>query len=223
MRVKFFCLAVALVSLAGCARERQSRLPELVSTMDGQEKQACLDIFPQGNWQFVHSIQFSMKGGRGSEVLGVTSIGKEKIESALVTVEGLTLFEAAFDNNGRIDVHRAIPPFDGLEFAKGLVADIRAIFRPPSGVMIASGHLPDGNPVCRFSDDDARVVDILPHVNGCWVIEIYSPEKLRDRSIVAKECRQKEGRPIPGYLELTSSGPTGYSLKMTLIRADVLP
>jgi len=223
MRVQFLCLAVALVSLAGCAGERRSRLPELVSTTDGQEKQACMAVFPQGNWQFVHSIEFSMKGGAGSEVLGVTSIGNDQIESALVTVEGLTLFEAAFGNKGRIDVHRAVPPFDGPEFARGLFADIRAIFRRPSGVMTGSRHLPDGNTVCRFSDDDARVVDILPNVNGCWAIETYSPEKLRDRSIVAKDCRQQGGRSIPGYLELTTSGSTGYTLKMTLIRADVLP
>ena len=102
---------------------------------DGQGKDSCAAVFPQGKWQFAHAIDFAMRDGSGTPVIGVTSLTGNDIDCALITVEGLTLFEAAFHHDGSIEVRRAVPPFDGPDFAKGMIADIRAIFQPPTGSM----------------------------------------------------------------------------------------
>lgn len=222
MRLQLLFLSVVLFGLVACAREHRSQLPELAGVVNDQGRQACGEIFPQGKWQFVHSIDFVMQGGSGSTVLGVTSITGGDIACALVTVEGLTLFEAVFGHDGQIEVRRAVPPFDGPEFAGGLLRDIRAIFQPPSGNMIITGQLADGIPVCRYTGGDTEVVDVLPDVNGCWQIRSYNQEQLLNRSIVGQACRQQGENPIPEYLEMKIYGPTGYTLKMTLIRADAL-
>lgn len=222
MKQQFFCLWLILFGLVACAGEPRSRLPELAGVAGGQGRLACSVIFPKGKWQFVHSIDFTMQGGSRSSVLGVTSLVGDDLECALITVEGLTLFEAIFHHDGRIEVRRAVPPFDSPEFANGLLRDIRAIFQPPSGNMITTGQLADGMPVCRYAGADAEVVDVLPDVNGCWQIRSYAPERVLDRSIVGQSCRQQGASPIPDYLELKTYGPTGYTLKMTLIRADAL-
>jgi len=222
MRLQLICLSLVLFGLVACAREQRTQLPALAGVAGDQGRQACREIFPQGKWQFVHSIDFAMQGGPGSTVLGVTSITEGDIACALLTVEGLTLFEAVFDHDGKIGVRRAVPPFDGPEFAKGLLRDIRAIFQPPSGNMITAGQVADGIPVCRYAGGDAEAVDVLPDVNDCWQIRSYNQEHLLDRSIIGQSCRQLHGYPVPDYLELRIYGPTGYTLKMTLIRADAL-
>lgn len=223
MKLRRLCLAAVLIGLVGCAREHRLRPPELTGIADGRGTRNCTAVFPKGKWQFVHSIDFAMADGSGSAVLGVTNLAGDDLECALVTVEGLTLFEAVFRHDGSTEVRRAVPPFDGPEFAKGLLRDIRMIFQPPPGIMTVGGRLPDGSPVCRYTGADEGLVDVLPESDGCWQIRSYTSDKQPDRFIVGRSCRQKDAHPIPDNLELQAYGPAGYTLKMTLIRAERLP
>lgn len=223
MKRRLLCLSVALFGLVACAGEQRLRPPELTGMEDGRETQACAAVFPEGKWQFVHSIDFAMPDGSGSAVLGVTNLAGDDLECALITVEGLTLFEAVFRHDGSTQVRRAVPPFDGPEFAKGLLRDIRMIFQPPPGIMTAGGRLPDGSPVCRYIGADEGLVDVLPESDGCWQIRSYTADKQPDRTIVGRSCRQQDAHPIPDNLELQAYGLAGYTLKMTLIRAERLP
>lgn len=118
MKNPLVSLFVLLILLAGCAAEKQMRLPQMVGTADdGQQKNGCAAVFPQGKWQFIHSIEFTMKDGAGPPLIGVTTIDGNTIGCALVTVEGLTLFEAVYQGKESAVIRRAVPPFDKPEFA----------------------------------------------------------------------------------------------------------
>jgi hypothetical protein len=223
MKSYTFCLLFILLFIAACAADPQSRLPEMTAAEDRQGEDVCMDVFPQvngGKWQFVHSIDFTMKDGAGTTVVGVTTLDENGIECALVTVEGLTLFEAAFSHDKSFEIRRAIPPFDNPEFAKGLINDIRAIFQPPAGTKMRTGHLAGAGSVCRYVKVDGAVVDVLPDIDGCLQIKNYNPNLILVRSIIGQSCRKIGASLIPDYIELKTFGRTGYTLKMTLISAD---
>lgn len=211
-------LPALLFFLVACAAGPQAPLPELTDTDEGQGEDGCSAVFPQGKWQFVHAIDFVMKDRSGTPVIGVTSLTDDGIDCALITIEGLTLFEAAFLHNGSIEVRRAVPPFDGPDFAKGLIVDIRAIFQQPTGSM-KMGQVAGKTAVCRYIDQ-GLVVDVLPDVDDCWQIKSYTSDLKIDRSIDGRSCRKKGSNLIPDYLELQTYGQAGYTLKMTLITAD---
>ncbi len=212
-------LSAVLLLLVACAGVN-SPLPPLSETVVVKESQACTRIFPQGKWQFVHSIDFSMAGGAGSTLLGVTTLSGKSFQCALVTVEGFTLFEAVYHGDKSIEVRRAVPPFDNKGFAEGMVRDIRAIFQPPQRVKVEYGEVAGAGATCRYYDVEGRVVDVLSEIDDCWQIKGYTLDLVLDRSIVGRSCRKKESSLIPEYLELKSHGRSGYTLKMTLIRVD---
>jgi hypothetical protein len=227
MRPYSLFLSVLLLGLVACAGKTQFRLPQLVEAAESQVEDGCAAVFPQGSRQFVHAIDFTMQDGSGTAVVGVTSLNDDNIACALVTVEGLTLFEAVFRHDESFTVKRAVPPFDTPEFAQGLIGDIRAIFQPPSG-HASRGQLLLPAPaagltaVCRYKVPDGRVVDVLPDVDGCWQIKSYTPDGVMDRTIVGQSCKEQSTGLTPDYIELKTYGRTGYTLNMTLIRADTI-
>lgn len=225
MKPSCLFFSILLFGLVACAAETQLRLPQLTGVSESLGENGCAAVFPQGNRQFVHAIDFTMQDGSGTAVVGVTSLNDNTIACALVTVEGLTLFEAVFHYDGSFVVKRAVPPFDAPEFATGLIGDIRAIFQPPPGHgsrgQVLLPALEGGlTAVCRYKDPDGRVVDVLPDVDGCWQIRSYAPDGVMDRAIVGRSCKVQSTGMLPDYIELTTYGRTGYTLKMTLIRAD---
>lgn len=226
MRPYFFCWLALPFLLFGCAAEKQFHLPHLVNvndvdaTLDEHGVQNCKNVFPKGNWQFVHSIDFSMRDGSGTTVVGVTTLTGNNMSCALVTVEGLTLFAADFHQDNSFKIRRAVPPFNTDEFASGMMGDIRAIFQPPSGTNVQQGQLDGTTSVCRYQGQDGGVVDVLPNVEDCWQIKSYTPALNMNRSIVGQSCRKVESISIPDYLLLKTYGQAGYTLKLKLISAD---
>jgi len=220
MRLRFFCLMITLFCLVACAPTTRSPLPAV--KVDGRARAECAKVFPKGHWQFVHSIDFRLEGGSGTTVIGVSNLDGDAISCALITLEGLTLFEATCHADRRLEVGRAVPPFDRPGFAQGLIADIRTIFQAPQG-QESSGYLKDGSGSCRFTEPDGSVIDVLLAKDACWQIKRYSAELVLDRRITAGNCTKKEPDLIPDVIELTGYGRRGYSLKMTLIRADYFP
>lgn len=222
MKSYCLCLSVIVFLLVGCAAEKPLRLPGLSVAEDAQGGNSCVEIFPQGKWQFVHSIDFSMRDRAGTTMIGAITLDGNDIQCTLMTVEGFTLFEALFHDDTNFEVHRAVPPFDTSTFAKGLIRDIRAIFEPPPSSNMRAGTLADGTPVCRYTATAGSVVDILPERDACWQIKSYTAELEMDRSIVGRSCRRNGSSLIPDSLELKVPGRNGYTLKMNLISADNL-
>lgn len=227
MRPYSLLLSALLLGLVACAGKTQFRPPQLVEAVESQGEDGCAAVFPQGNRQFVHAIDFTMQNGSGTAVVGVTSLKDNDIACALVTVEGLTLFEAVFRHDESFTVKRAVPPFDSPAFAQGLIGDIRAIFQPPPGrgsrgQLLLPAPTAGMTAVCRYKDTAGGVVDVLPEVDGCWQIRSYTPDGVMDRTIVGRSCKEQGAGLIPDYIELRTYGRSGYTLKMTLIRADTI-
>ncbi len=219
MKLPAFLLLILLLGLTGCAAQQPS-LPEL--TVEAGEERGCASVFPQGRWEFVHTIEFSMADGSGATVLGVTSLAGDEIACALMTVEGFTLFEAVYREKGGLEVRRAVPPFDKPAFAEGLMEDVRTIFRAPSSTKVQYGRAAGKIPICRYTGAEGRTTDILPAMDGCWQIRTYNADQTMNRSVAGRSCRKEGEGLIPEHLELKGFGQAAYTLKMTLIHAENL-
>jgi len=221
----YLALIVLLAILSSCAAWKHQAPPPLTPLPSKQNATKCSAIFPQGNWQFVHSLNFSRADGRGTTVIGITTLTENDLHTALLTVEGLTLFEANFFRDSEFEVHRAVPPFDNPNFAKGMMNDIRTIFRPPVGSLRFSSTTAS-QAVCRYTDNDGRITDVLPDFDDyrgdCWRIRRYSAEQDIDLAVVGTSCLNIMSAVIPEHLELRSYGIAGYTIKMKLLSADRL-
>ncbi len=219
--MKPFLPSILFMCLAACAAERRP-MPELTVSEDMTGAKGCEAVYPQGRWQFIHSIDFSMQDGSGGTVIGVTSLAGEEITCVLMTIEGFTLFEAAYREGKALAVQRAVAPFDKPAFAEGLMRDVRMIFLAPPANTMLYGRSADNAPVCRYTGIDGQIIDILPAVDDCWQIRTYTSALIMDRSIVGRSCKKMGNNLIPEHLELRGFGQAGYTLKMTLIQAESL-
>ena len=208
--------------LSACTVTSREPLPNLMTAVPGasQAQSACAAPFPRGRWQLVHAIAFHLADGSSGDALGVLLLDGRKINCALMTVEGLTLFEARSSGPEDLEVVRALPPFANRHFAAGLMSDLRTLIQPPVG-LVEYGSLADGSPVCR-SLAGREVTDILPQPDGCWQLHTYSDQR-RTRTVAARACEPAGSAVLPRPLELTAPGPAGYTLNLRLISAEPLP
>jgi len=179
---------------------------------------ACDVPFPDGRWQFLHTIEARMPGGSKGVLMGVTVISSHtrSVRCVIMTVEGLVLFEAEYDR--QLVVHRGIEPFDSPEFARGLMEDIRLIFFRPRGAMIDIGRLKDGARICRYQDSEGRVHDTIIHENSSWELRQYDYHRKRIRTVRAVPSERSAAQ-FPQFFELTAHGNHEYQLTMTLVEA----
>lgn len=216
------------VLLAACARTGPEPLPPMTPSGPGPVADRCAALFVQGRWQMLHAIEFRLADGTSGNALGVLILDGRDLSCALMTVEGLTLFEAHSPEDGPLEVLRALPPFTGGAFAAGLIADVRTLFQPPVGIA-SFGRLTDGSPLCRYAADQA-VTDVLPGTDGCFRLSTYAPtpasgngSPVRTRTVEARACRMTGGISLPHEVTLTGHGPAGYTLNLRLLGAEPLP
>jgi hypothetical protein len=185
----------------------------------------CNLPFPQGKWEFVHYIEATLPGGKKGFVTGVTVISPMtgSIDCVIMTLEGFVLFNARSDQG--LVVNRALAPFDKIEFAKGLMRDIRLIFLQPDGCFVGAGLLEDGFPTCRYETREGETIDIVTFSDGSWEIRRYGTTRRLTRTIRASHPVRAgcfaEGA-IPSRLELKAYGLWGYELSMDLVSASRL-
>ena len=200
-----------------------ARLPAITpkdgafSPETGKALEACR-IFPEGTWQFLHSIRAEMPGGRSFIMMGLTIMSSrlQTHRSVIMTLEGFVIFDGEYDRG--IIVHRALPPFDSPHFAGGLMQDIRLVFFEPEGPVVAFGELKDGSVVRRHQASDGSTVDVEALPDRDWRIRHYSPSQRLTRTVRALHAG---GGPsgFPATIELTACGDHSYSLVMTLVEA----
>lgn len=179
---------------------------------------ACDVPFPDGRWQFLHTIEAQLPGGSKGVLMGVTVISSHtrSVRCVIMTVEGLVLFEAEYDR--QLVIHRGIEPFDSPEFARGLMEDIRLIFFRPRGAMIAIGRLKEDARICRFQDIEGRILDTVIYETGSWELRQYSNQQRLTRFVRAVPGERSAAQ-FPQFLELTAHGIHEYQLAMTLVEA----
>lgn len=175
-------------------------------------------IFPEGEWQFLHSIRAEMPGGRNFTMMGLTLMSSrlQTRRSVIMTLEGLVIFDGEYD--GQIIVHRALPPFDSPHFAGGLMEDIRLVFFEPDDPVVAFGRLADGSMVRRHQTPHGDTVDIEALPGGDWQIQRYSPSHSLTRTVRARHgAGDRAG--FPETIELRACGEQTYRLVMNLLEA----
>jgi hypothetical protein len=222
MKPVTFALLILLPGLGACTVNARKVLPEITVVSDQAVTQKCQSLFFQGEWQFVHTIDFSLAGGTSSTVIGVTSLAADSLTCLLTTVEGFTLFQATARDGKGIAVQRAVPPFDRPAFAEGLLEDVRTIFLAPQAPAIQSGFTPDEVATCRYLKNDGRTTDVLQVTDEHWQIQTYDAGQRLERFVALQECQKEGNALIPKQLELKGFGQTDYTLKMTLIHAEKL-
>ena len=206
--------ALAATLLPACAGPRHIRPGQV-------NPELCRLPFSSTGCRYIHGLDAELPGGARMTVMGVAVIDPEAdtIQAAIMTLEGLVLFDAA-SKGGSLQVHRALPPFDVPQFAEGLMQDVRFIFMFPAREPKTTGRLDDGSSVCRYQDNFGVTVDVIIRSGQSWEVGQYSAKgkKLRGLKIGAL----KNG--IPGRLEFEALSPRPYALHMKLISAEpVLP
>lgn len=217
-RVAAYSLLLTLC-LSGCAVHRQ--VPVL-TPLGGISAQNVPAIFPVGRWQFVHAIDFSADSRGGATVIGIVRLEEGGLEVALVTVEGLTLFEAGKMDGKKPVVRRALSPFDSKSFAADLLADVEMMFRSPAGNPTL-GRGPGGELIWRYRGADGKLTDLLTEEAGCWRLNRYDSARALLRQLEATQCREEAGFLLPGLMELHATEPAEYRLRMRLLSATRLP
>jgi hypothetical protein len=204
----FLCLACA--RLPAITPVDGGRLP-------GTGRGPC-SVFPEGNWQFLHAIKAELTGGVSFMSLGLTVMSSRNRtnRSVIMTFEGFVLFDGEYD--GRLIVHRALPPFDSPHFAEGLMDDIRLVLFEPEGALVGAGLLESGSSVCRHEAPGGGVVDVESQRDGAWGLMRYSREQRLIRSVRALPP-DGSGTGFPTTIELTAHGSQNYKLVLTLIEA----
>ena len=187
--------------------------------------QRCGWMFPEGKWQFLHSIEATMPGGEKALIMGLTVISSRArtARCVIMTIEGLVVFDAQYD--GQVIINRGIPPFDSEDFAKGLMDDIQLMFFMPQSPLFRSGALKNGSAVCRYQNPDGHLVDLVTDSDDSWELKQYSKDFGLARTVkVSPGKRTGHSDPvgIPGRLELTAYSPRNYALVMDLVEAVAL-
>lgn len=198
-------------------------LPPVVSappSSAAQIEQRCLAHFVPGPWRVVHRIEARMPFGNAGSFLGATASGappERGLHSAMISVEGVTLFEAT-STGGPLKVLRAVPPMDRPGFGPGLMADVAFMLLPPEGRAAQVGTLEGGQAVCRWSVPAGRTIDLIEERGGGWRLRDYD-EDFRPVRELEVEPLTRDGFPV--RMTLSSPGLGGYSLTLTLLEAEL--
>jgi len=214
-------LLLGTVSCAGLPK-----LDPVIPSVIPEIQKRCSDVFLEGKWRFVHLIEFTMPGNKKSFVMGITVISPEerKIESVIMTIEGFVLLDAYYDQ--KVVINRGVPPFDSIDFARGMMDDIKLMFFKPEGRLIESGMTGDGSHTCRYKNDAGRVIDVITNSRWEWEIRKYNPGGNLIKTVKADHCEKMPGSPnkisFPSRIRLASFGINRYALAFELKEAKRL-
>ncbi|PKN51705.1 MAG: hypothetical protein CVU55_10735 [Deltaproteobacteria bacterium HGW-Deltaproteobacteria-13] len=187
------------------------------ASLSGQKSFTCPSPFLKQKYRLVHSIETRMAGNTQSAIIGVTLADPftRSVSCAIITAEGMTLFEAESGPRG-IKVRRALPPFDSADFAKNMIDDIKLIFLAPEGKLQAKGRLADGSTACRYQENNGEWIDVTENKSEGTQIKRYTSSGALKRQISFMSTAGN----IYQRIELRAKETFDYSLLMTLIEAQ---
>ena len=216
--MRTFSLLILLTLLSACAH--QPDIPPTSKQLAKKIQTECERIFSQKDRQLLYRIQARLPNNKKKTLLGLTQIypRTRQLHCALMTIEGLVLFEAGYDNT--LSIQRAVPPFDKEGFAKGILADICLIFFRPAAIKITAGTTAAGEKICRYELADHQLEEIILLPKNQSKIRRYHRKGKLYRSVVF----QPESNPqkVAEQIELKAYGFFGYQLNLTLIEAKPL-
>ena len=214
--MKIAGILMAALMLAAC-----SSLPVIqpVSGPPTNRNVSCPSIFVRESTRFIHSIEVQASGRTQAVMIGITLLNPavRSVSCAIVTPEGLSLFEAS-SAEGKVSVGRALPPFDAPDFAENMMADIGLIFLTPQGVLDRQGIFNDGRAVCRWHRKEGGWIDVSKSAEGPGRIERYTERGRLERSVTIVS----DGDRAYSAIELHASDLISYSLNMSLIESEAV-
>lgn len=171
--------------------------------------------FLDDSCRMVHSIEARF-GSRNMHVLGITVADpvQRTLDSAILTIEGLVVFEARYANN-EVTVKRSLDIFNSPDFAMAMMNDIMLIFFPPEYSERTTGYDSSNNMICRYLTENS-MLDIVLDDHKSWTKKLYRDKKLI-KKITAGELT---ARGLAQELVLESRGDTDYTLHLRLIEAE---
>ncbi|HPK52910.1 MAG TPA: hypothetical protein PK114_00525 [Smithellaceae bacterium] len=181
----------------------------------GMKEVVCPAPFLKESVRLIHAIEFRLAGENRGAVIGITVAdpATRSVSCAIMTVEGLVLFEA--ESFPSLKVKRALAPFNTEDFARNMINDIRLIFFTPEGDIQERGTLSDGAHTCRWREKGGARIDVVARQPAGIEINKYKECGYRQRRI---RLNGPEGN-IYQRIELAAEETFNYSLLMTLIEA----
>ena len=193
-------------------------LPVIHSPVSPTDQKAftCPSPFLKEKRRLVHAIEPHIAGRAQGAMIGVTLADPSTrfISCAVITAEGMTLFEAE-SRQGELKVKRALPPFDSADFAKNIIDDIHLIFFAPEGKIQNKGNLPDGATACRYREKNGDWIDVISMKSEGAQIKRYSASGALKRTIKFSNAQKN----IYKRIELQANEQFNYSLVMNLIKS----
>ncbi len=146
-------------------------------------------------------------------LLGVTVVStrEKRIQSALMTPEGMVLFEA--EDGPVLTVRKSMGPFDRPGFARGLMNDVEMIFLAPDAPA-SPGRFDQGGTGCRYRLADGGLLDTIWEKDGARRIVRYDASGRRVRRV-----NLSRGAPAKGKMVLTAFGNARYEIEMEGVEA----
>jgi hypothetical protein len=213
-----YVVLILTVSTFSC-----SRIPQIYNTefadSDNDILNKCQSVFPDGDRQFVHSIEATLSGKNNAFMLGVTQIYPQSgtIRAIMMTFEGLVLFDAFYD--GKVIINRAIPPFDSKFFAQGLMEDIRLIFFQPKGTTVEISLTNTGGNVCRYHHNHDDITDVTIDQSNILTINRYHQRRLY-RTVRLHQGKTANDPSIFQRVELIAYRPAKYKMDLNLLESE---
>lgn len=210
--MKGFVFLTGFFLLVSCAA-----LPVIRPHVD--HKTTCPSPFLNEKTRLIHAIEAGVGGETRAVMIGVTVVDPvlQEISCAIVSPEGLSLFEARFDPRG-MTVIRALPPFDAQDFASRMMEDMKLIFIAPRGEPRQKGVLASGEAVCRWHKDSGGWIDVLQNADGRVRILLYSDSGRLQRAVA---LIQTANHPYAA-VDLDGLGVVEYKLTMRLIESETI-
>jgi hypothetical protein len=192
-------------------------LPNIHPSGAGDRHFDCAAPFTKSPYRFVHAIEARMPGDVRSSVIGITLVDSSRrlISCAIITVEGMVLWEAESSASGTI-IHRALPPFDSASVSQNMLEDIKLAFLPPQGPLYQKGYLNDESKVCRYREESGNWVDIEERPDKTNLILRYASSGALKRQVILDN---HDGNPYKS-VELHAKEYFDYFLKMNLIESQ---
>lgn len=190
-------------------------LPAILPPADSAGKIfACPSPFLVEKTRLIHAIEVRAAGKTQTVMIGVTMIdpATRTISSALMSAEGMSLFEASSGPAG-LQISRALPPLNAEDFAQNMISDIDLIFLAPRETIAQKGVLTSGEGVCRRHREEGGWIDVMSDSNSRIHIRRYTEGGSLERNVILA------GNADSAYASIELQ-TTQYTLIMTLIESE---
>ena len=220
-------LVCLLLCVSGC--RSLAPIQPASSALRADTARQCRAHFLARPRQLVQSLTAYLPGGDVRNAIAVIRIHPEagRIKCVIMGVEGLVLFDGAYD--GAVSIRRAVPPFDEKKFARAMFADIRLAFISPEAENVQVGTLSAGTPICRYARSDGKgFVEV--RLSGADRIEIRrytGGKKLRETVEICyppacgSPLPDRAGE-VPAKIDIFHHGLFDYRLELNLLEAKEL-